>query len=201
MADPAAALATQLRNIETRSGRTLAQLKALVAGSGLSKHGEIRALIQARTGLGFGDANTVAHLARQEGGGVPGAGGISTAAKPGPQDAVAADPLDAIYAGPKAPLRALHERLIEQIRPFGAFEIAPKQKNVSLRRKRQFALLGPATKDLLELGLNHKALPAHPRLKALAPGGMCQATLRFGRAEEIDAEMLGWLREAYEAAG
>lgn len=185
MPDPAAALATQLRNIEARTGRSLAQMREMLAASGLSKHGELRSWLMAELGLGHGDANTVVHMARQE-------------AAPA---AAEADPLEAIYAGAKGHLRPLHEAVIAMVDAFGPYEQAPKKANVSLRRKKQFALVGPATKDLLEVGLNHKALPAHPRLKALPAGGMCQYSVRLGSAAEIDAELRGWLRAAYDAAG
>ncbi len=183
MADPAAALATQLKNIEARSGRTLAALQVMVAGCGLAKVSEQRSWLMQATGLGYGDANTVVMLVRQ------------ASAPPPP-----ADPLEALYTGPKAGLRPLHEALMAEIGRFGPFEVAPKQKTVSLRRRRQFALLGPATKDLLEIGLNAKDLPDHPRLKKLPPGGMCQATVRIATADEIDATLVGWLRAAYDAA-
>ena len=183
MADPQAALATQLKNIEARTGQSLAQLQALVASSGLVKHGEIRSWLMEKLALGYGDANTVATLARQA---------------PAPAEA---DPLDAIYSGPKAHLRALHEHITAVVDGFGAYEKAPKKANVSLRRKKQFALIGPATKDLLELGLNHKDLPPHPRLKVMPPGGMCQYTVRLGSAAEVDADLQRWLRAAYDAAG
>jgi len=65
MADPNAALATQIRNIEAKTGQSMAQLTALVQASGLGKHGEIRSMLIERFGLGYGDANTVAALARQ----------------------------------------------------------------------------------------------------------------------------------------
>ena len=117
---------------------------------------------------------------------------------PPPADA---DPLDAIYAGAKAALRPLHHQLMAAIAELGAFEIAPKKSYVSLRRKKQFAMLGPATKDQLELGLNHKALPPSPRLKTQPPASMCQYTVRLGSPDEIDAEMLAWVRSAFEAAG
>lgn len=185
MADPQAALATQLRNIETRTGKTLAQLCEMLAGSGLAKHGELRSWLMQKLGLGYGDANTVVTLARQ-------------AAAPPP---ATADALDAIYSGAKAGLRPLHEALMAEIGRFGPFEVAPKQKYVSLRRRKQFAMLGPATKDLVELGLNVKALPAHPRLRAMPAGGMCAYTVRFGRPDEVDATLLGWARAAYDAAG
>jgi hypothetical protein len=185
MADPQAALATQLRNIETRTGKTLAQLRDMIAGSGLAKHGEQRSWLMEQLGLGYGDANTVVALARQ-----------AAAAAPASED-----PLDAIYAGAKAGLRPLHEALMAEASKFGPFEVAPKQKYVSLRRRKQFAMLGPATRDLVELGLNVKDLPADPRLKAMPAGGMCAYTVRFGRPDEVDATLLGWLRAAYDAAG
>jgi hypothetical protein len=112
-----------------------------------------------------------------------------------------AEPLDAIYAGPKAPLRKIHERLHTAIGKFGPFEAAPKKAYVSLRRKKQFATLGPATKDTVELGLNAKSLPPSPRLKALPPGGMCQYSVRLSKPGEVNAELLSWVRAAYDGAG
>lgn len=196
MADPAAALATQLRNIEARTGKSLAELKAMLDASGLAKHGERRGFLMEHLGLGYGDANTVVHMAKQDAPAVAIAG-----TPPAARAAPAGDPLDAIYAGPKAALRPLHEAVMARIADFGPFEVAPKQKYVSLRRKKQFAMLGPATKTQVELGLNAKDLPDHPRLKKLPPGGMCQATVRLSEAAEIDATLMGWLRTAYDAAG
>ena len=88
-----------------------------------------------------------------------------------------------------------------RVRGFGAFEEAPKKTYVSLRRKKQFAMVGPATKDSVEIGLNAKDLPAHPRLKVQPPGGMCQATTRISSAADVDDMLTGWLRQAYDAAG
>lgn len=182
MADPQAALATQLRNIEAKTGKTIAQLRDLIAASGLAKHGEVRAMLMERFGLGHGDANTVAHMAKEA------------------PAAVGDDPLDAIYTGAKAGLRPLHEAVMAKIHAFGPFDVAPKKTYLSLRRKKQFAMVGPATKDLIEIGLNAKGLPEHPRLKALPPGGMCQYTVRLGSAAELDAALVGWIRAAYDAA-
>ena len=186
MADLQAAIATQMRNIEAKTGKTFAQLCQLIAGSGLTKVGEQRSMLMEELGLGYGDANTLALQAKQ-------------AAAPAPP--ANADPLDAIYTGAKAPLRALHERLAAEIDKLGAHEKAPKKTYISMRRKKQFAMLGPATKDQIELGLNAKGLPASGRLKALPPGGMCQYSVRLSAAGEIDAELMGWVRAAFEAAG
>ena len=184
MADPKTAVANQIRNIEVRTGRSFAQLCSLIADSGLTKVGEQRAMLMDKLHLGYGDANAVALLARQ-------------AATP---EAADSDPLDAIYSGAKAPLRKLHDRLHAEISKLGAFETAPKKTYVSLRRKKQFAMLGPATKAEVELGLNVKALPASARLKALPPGGMCQYAVRLSGPGDIDAELMGWVRAAFDAA-
>lgn len=185
MADPQTAVANQLRNIEARTGKTFAQLCQLIADSGLTKVGEQRTMLIETLGLGYGDANTLAIRAKE----------------PVAPAGVGGDPLDAIYTGSKAPLRALHEALSAAIDRLGAYEEAPKKAYISLRRKKQFAMLGPAAKGTIELGLNAKGLPASARLNVLPPGGMCQYTVRLSASSEIDAELMGWVRSAYEAAG
>jgi hypothetical protein len=84
---------------------------------------------------------------------------------------------------------------------FGDYELAPKKAYVSLRRKKQFAMVGPATQKLVEVGLNAKGLPPSPRLKELPPGQMCQYTVRIGSVDEVDPELVSWLRAAYDSAG
>ena len=196
MADPQAATLTQLRNIQARTGRSIAELLAAAAAGGATKHGERRAWLMAQVGLGYGDANAVALFAGKP---LPdlGAGPASAPAPASDAD----DPLDTIYSGAKAGLRPVHEAVMVAVQAFGAFERAPKKGYVSLRRQKQFAMVGPATKELVEIGLNAKDLPDHPRLKRLPPGGMCQATMRIGSPAEVDALLTGWLRRAYDAAG
>ncbi|MCG9896077.1 MAG: DUF4287 domain-containing protein, partial [Fimbriimonadaceae bacterium] len=150
------ALETQIKNIEAKTGLSLAELGERLAGTGLAKHGELRTWAMENLGIGHGDANTLVHLWRQ--------------AESEPEEA---DPLEAIYAGKKAALRPIHEALMARILEFGEFEIAPKKANVSLRRKKQFALIGPATATRFEVGINLKTLDPTDRLKALPPGGMC----------------------------
>ncbi len=84
---------------------------------------------------------------------------------------------------------------------FGEFEIAPKKGYVSLRRNKQFAMIGPATKTQVELGLNMKGVAPTDRLIALPPGGMCQYKVRLSQEIEVDAEVIQWVKTAYDSAG
>jgi Domain of unknown function (DUF5655) len=90
---------------------------------------------------------------------------------------------------------------MEAIARFGEFEIAPKKGYVSLRRKKQFAMIGPGTNTRVDVGLNMKDVPASGRLVAEKPGGMCQYKVKLTDPEEVDTELVSWIRRAYDAAG
>lgn len=108
--------------------------------------------------------------------------------------------IDEIYSGPKAALRPVHDALIAAIEAFGPFEIAPKKGYVSLRGKKQFAMIGPATNTQVEVGLNMKGVKGTSRLIEQKPGGMCQYKVRLADAREIDPQLITWIRTAYDSA-
>ena len=179
---------TQLKNIQIKTGKTLDRLYAMIQKSGLTKHGEIRELLKRDLGLGHGDANTLTHyylksLETQSG----------QAATPG-------DVLAEIYSGPKAELRPIHDKLLAAIEKFGAFEIAPKKNCVSLRRKKQFTMISPATKTRVEVGINMKGLKPTARLIEMPAGGMCQYKVNVTAVGEVDKELIAWIRQAYDNA-
>ena len=182
---------TQLNNIQKKTGKSLDELAALIKNSGLSKHGELREMLMRELGLGFGDASTLVHFVQQTDG--------ERAAKA--QGLTMDQVLDEIYTGAKAAQRPIHERLMAAIEGFGEFETAPKKGYVSLRRKRQFAMLGPATNTRFEVGLNVKGLPAHERLLEQPAGSMCNYKIRLNDASEVDGELIAWIRQAYDNAG
>ena len=96
--------------------------------------------------------------------------------------------------------REIHDLVMEQINKLGKFEIAPKKTYLSLRRKRQFAMLGPASKGRVEVGLNMKGIPGTERLLEQKPGGMCQYKVFLDDPSQVDVELLGWIRQAYETS-
>src|ERR1017187_5475466 len=133
MNDVEKAVQTQLKNIETRSGKSLDELSAIVRRSGLEKHGEIRDMLKRDLGLGHGDANTLTHYAL--------ASRVACADAAGGTGSGADRAVDELYAGAKAPLRPIHDKLMAAIHGFGEFEISPKKTYLSLRRKKQFAMI------------------------------------------------------------
>lgn len=183
------ALQTQLTNIQERAGKTLDELTALIASSGLEKHGQIRDMLKKQLGMGHGDANTLTHVYLN---GMPSAGG---------SDIDMDEAVQSIYSGKKEGFLPVHEKLMKEITRFGDFEIAPKKNYVSLRRKKQFATIGPATNTRMEVGLNVKGVDGTDRLEELPPGKMCQYRIIVNTVDDVDAEVLGWIRLAYDAAG
>ena len=190
MADLDKAVATQLANIEKRTGKSLAELTEVVQQSRLTKHGEIVAMLKSQLGMGHGDANTLVHTIRK-----------AEASGAGAGDPTPAQALDDLYAGPKATLRPIHEALLKAIRTFGEFEEAPKKAYISYRRRKQFATIGPATNSRVEVGLNVKGLTGTARLEALPAGQMCNYKVRVTEPSQVDDQLLGWIAAAYEAAG
>jgi hypothetical protein len=191
MADLEQAVATQLSNIEKRTGRSIEELSTLVRESGLSKHGELVSMLKSTLGMGHGDANLLVHVALK-------AGQRGPASE---QERSLDQVLGELYSGPKTALRPIHERLLEEIEGWGEFEWVPKKTYVSYRRKKQFATIGPATNTRVEVGLNMKGVEPTERLQALPAGQMCNYKVRLTEAEQVDAELMGWLRIAYEASG
>jgi hypothetical protein len=188
MADLEKAVATQLANIQKRTGKSIPELTAIIRSSGLSRHGELVAMLKSTLGMGHGDANVLVHTVLKSAG--PAAAGLSPA-----------QVLDGLYTGPKAALRPIHDKLMVAMRKFGDFEEAPKKAYVSYRRKKQFATIGPATNTRVEVGLNMKGVRATDRLLELPAGQMCNYKVRLTGAGEVDAELIAWIRTAFEAAG
>lgn len=181
---------TQLENIQKKTGKNLDQFRAVISASGLAKHGEIRQMLIDQFGLGFGDATMLVHFAFNS-------DGQSAAEASG---STLEDVLSEIYSGPKSSLRTLHDQLVVEIDKLGDYSVAPKKGYISLRRKRQFAMIGPGSKGRLDIGLNIKGLDATERLIAQPAGGMCPFKVFLNNTQEIDAELINWLSTAYAAS-
>ncbi|MGA9531564.1 MAG: DUF4287 domain-containing protein [Anaerolineales bacterium] len=185
MPDLEQAAQTQLKNISKKTGKGLKELFQVIEKSGLTKHGQIRDYLKSELGLGHGDANTLTHVYRQR----------------DKEEVPLDDHVSQIYSGKKEHLRPIHDAFMESVREFGAFEIAPKKGYLSLRRDKQFVMVGPPTNSRVEIGINATGLKGGDRLIENKPGSMSQYKVKVTAVDQVDDELLGWVREAFESAG
>ena len=182
------AVQTQIDNIQKKTGKSLDELTTIIQKSGLTKHGEIRDYLKKELALGHGDANALVHAVLKSDGARTAAGKAD--------DAI----LDEIYSGAKAGFRPIHEKLINAIDTFGEYELVPKKGYVSLRRKKQFAMIGPRTNTRFEVGINAKDFQKNARLLEQPKGSMCNYIVNLSDAKEVDSELVAWLKSAYQGA-
>lgn len=177
---PEAQLATMLANIPEKTGKTLDDWKRLIAKADLEKHGEIVKFLKKEHDVTHGFASLISAKYRETGEEV---------------DLIAAQ-----YSGPKAGLKPLHDEIVEFAKTLGDdVEFAPKKASHSLRRKKQFALITPATKSRIDLGLALKGDPEQGRLETY--NAMCSHRVRLETATDFDSDVKVWMREAYTRSG
>lgn len=179
--------AAMIAGLAEKTGKSLAEWLAIVHASKLSKHKEFMKLLKEEHGLTHGFANLIALQALQS--------DSHTAS-----DSAAL--VDAQYAGAKAGLRPLYDKLLAAIRGFGNdVVVSPKKAYVSLRRGKQFTIIQLSTSNRLDVGINLKDTEPTPRLEASGSfNAMVSHRARLSSPGDIDKELLGWLKKAYGAA-
>lgn len=175
---------TMIDNMPEKTGKSLTNWYQIISSSGVEKHGEIIKLLKGEHGVTHGYANTITLLYRDQ------ASGVSTTEQ---------DLIGAQYAGAKTGLKPVYDALLRAVSKFGSdVEIAPKKTYVSLRRKKQFAIVQPATSSRIDLGLNLKGIEATDRLEGgNVFSGMCTHRVRLSSSDEVDTEVINWLNQAY----
>jgi predicted transport protein len=110
--------------------------------------------------------------------------------------------VDQQYAGTKAALRPIYEKLLGAIKAFGKdIEVSPKKAYVSLRRGKQFAIIQPSTATRLDVGINLKGTEPTERLELSGSfNAMVTHRVRVTALGDVDKELLAWLKKAYEAS-
>lgn len=181
-----AQLQSMIENLPAKTGKSLPDWLALLKDSGLEKHGAVVRQLKAEHGMTHGFANLVAHEFLR-----------SAATHADGDDLVAAQ-----YAGRKAGLKPIFEALSAAVTEFGSdVELAPKNAYVSLRRNKQFGLVQPSTATRVDVGLNLKGVEPGGRLEASGSfNSMCSHRVRIESTEQVDEELIGWLRRAYDAS-
>ncbi len=166
-----------------KTGKPLDHWVQIVRKSGIEKHKAIIDYLKSNHDLTYGFANFVAHKAKAS-------------------DAASQDQAQLVtdqYKG-KESLFPIYTSLRKIIADLGDdITITPKKSAVSFIRKRQFALVKPATKSRIDLGLKIKDKPVGDRLENAGPfGTMCTHRVKISEEHELDNELITWLKEAYE---
>ena len=111
--------------------------------------------------------------------------------------------VDALYSGPKAALRPLHEKVVDVALALGDDALVTACKTmVPMYRKHVFAELRPvddAVEVRLALGESVKPVGRLERTPRLQPGDRRTHRVLLRKPADIDAEFRGWLTQAYEA--
>lgn len=183
-------LRAMIDNLPARTGRSLDEWLLFLRGREGEKHGALVAALAAE-GVGHGYANLIVHTFRR--------GAVPAAA---PSSGAEADELIARQYAGKETLEPIRDAILDEVRGFGDdVEVSPKKAYLSLRRSTQFALVQPSTKTRLDLGLKLRDTPAHGRLEdAGSWNSMVTHRVRLETEEQVDGEVRGWLRKAYEQA-
>ena len=176
---------TMLENLKEKTGHSLDEWKKIITAQKISKSGEIVKFLKETHNLGHGYAATIAMKV------------LGT-------DASSTNDIDELiinqYNG-KEHLKAFYDKLLNEINKFGAvFEIAPKKAYVALRRKKQFVILNPASKTRFEIGFNLKGIEPKGKLIAEKPDAICSHKISVADITEIDQEVIGWIKMAFDKA-
>jgi predicted transport protein len=177
---------TMLENLKEKTGHSLDEWKGLIATQNLTKHGEIVKFLKEKHNVTHGYASEIALK-------VLGTDADSTSDTDGL--------IESQYKG-KEHLKLFYDKLLAEIQAFdGDFEIEPKKTYVSLKRKKQFIILNPASKTRFEIGFNLKGVEAKGKLENEKPNGICSHKINLADINKIDKEVIDWIRMAYNTAG
>lgn len=176
-----------LDNIQAKTGKTPADFRTLAAAEGLVKRDDLIRWLKTDFGLGHGHANAMAHVIMS-----------ADEVKPSPEDQIAAH-----FAGKKAGWRKPYDALAAKIMVFGSdVEITPVKSYISLwRGTTKFGIVQIAGADRMDIGIKRKGVPPTERFEAAgAWNTMVTHRVRISDPQQIDAEVLAWLQQAYAAA-
>ncbi len=176
-----------IAGLPAKTGKSLDEWLKIVRAAGLSKHKEITQLLKADHGVSHGFANMIALQALN-----------SDSHTASDKDML----VEAQYSGAKANLRPIYDAILLAIGKFGGdVEVSPKKNYVSLRRHKQFGIIQPSSGARLDVGINLPGTPPGARLEASGSfNAMLSHRVRVQKPAEVDKELIGWLKQAYDAS-
>jgi hypothetical protein len=175
---------TVLANCETNTGRTLAQWLVLANKTGVKDAKQARAWAKEQGLSAVYQTAVIETLFPSKGG----------------DDAM----LDSQYSERKAALRPIYDAIVKAAHAFGEdVEVMPRRSQVTLSRATSFAVIRAATRDRVDVALKLHGDKPTSRLVLDAKAMKSDPSHVVGvrAVGEVDRELVGWLRRAYDRAG
>jgi hypothetical protein len=93
----------------------------------------------------------------------------------------------------------IYEQLINELQRFGQLKIEPKKTSIHLGNRFGFAGIYTRKNYInLEVHLNYKLASQRVNKVEQASANRYHHTIKLTNADEIDRELLNWLRQAYD---
>jgi hypothetical protein len=111
--------------------------------------------------------------------------------------------IDKFFAGSKAPWQLTWDELMAAVMKFGSgVALQPTDTYIGLTRDgKKFAVVA-TTATRMDVGLKLKGDPVTDRLRASGNWNvMCTHRVQLVDGAELDDQLIGWLREAYDRVG
>ncbi|HEY0871189.1 MAG TPA: DUF5655 domain-containing protein, partial [Acidothermaceae bacterium] len=161
----------------------------VIRASGKTKQADVVAMLKDDYALTHGAAHRVSLVAREA---------LGTQQTRGDSET---NVLDGLYAGKKTALRPIHNKLLAAVYALGKeIEIAPKKGYLSLRRRKQFAMIKPAAGHV-DVGLILDDAATTERLESAATfNALFTHRVRLREPRDVDGELTAWLKRAYTEA-
>lgn len=184
-----------IAELPAKTGRSLDEWVAFIRAEGPATEKDCRAWLKAELGLGTNTAWWLAERAK---------GGDQGIMEDDPETYLeaAAKYVEDMYAGPKAALRPIYERLLALGLGIGpGAKACPCKTMVPLYRNHVFAQIKPTTRTRIDLGF---ALGDHPVAgRLIDTGGFAKKDrithrIPITSLDEIDDEVTRWLKAAYD---
>jgi hypothetical protein len=173
-------------NVKAKTGKTPEDFVKLATRKGLTTHSETVAWLKKEFALGHGHATAIAGIVLK-----------ASIPKASPEQK-----LDVLFGGRKAHWRNPAENLITQFSRFGSdVSVSAGKTYINLLRAgKKFGILQPSSAERLDIGIKLKGKAARDRFEPAGTwNAMVTHRVRIIDARDIDAEILSWLKSAYEA--
>jgi hypothetical protein len=171
-----------MTGMEPDEFENIAREKGLLEGD--IKAGPILAWLKDDYGLGSGHAMALVSVFRDR-----------VLGRPSHEEAI-----DKFFAGPKAVWQLTWDELMATVMKFGSgVALQPTDTYIGLTRNgKKFAVVA-TTAARMDVGLKLKGEPTTDRLKASGNwNAMCTHRVQLFEGAELDAQLIGWLREAFD---